>query len=206
MPPSEQIAPLIAVVDDQRDVRTTMCRGLERYGYKVHPFVSGADLLEALAYLQPDCILLDVRMPELDGLATMERIPQHRKHIPVIFFTSHGDVSLAVEAMKNGAADFIEKPASFETIVQKIEAAVSARRPVVETTQSAGQVRRLLAMLTKREDEVMRLACSGLRNKEIAEQLGIGVRTVEFHRHQAIKKLGESSLLNIARIYQIAMG
>lgn len=206
MPEPDRIAPLIAIVDDQRDVRTTVGRGLERHGYKVHPFMGGADLLEALEYLQPDCILLDVRMPGLDGLATMSRIPPQRRHIPVIFFTSHGDVPLAVEAMKNGAADFIEKPASFETIVAKIEAALLSSKPSVEKSHSAGQARKLLAELTKREDEVMRLACEGLRNKEIAERLNIGIRTVEFHRHQAIHKLGEPSLVNVARIYQIAEG
>lgn len=206
MPILEQVAPLIAVVDDQRDVRTTVGRGLERFGYKVHPFMGGTDLLEALEYLEPDCILLDVRMPVLDGLDTMKMIPEDRRHIPVIFFTSHGDIHLAVEAMKSGAADFIEKPAPFEMIVQKIEAALSSSRPTVERNHSADQARKQLAELTKREDEVMRLACAGLRNKEIAEQLNIGVRTVEFHRHQAIHKLGEPILVNIARLYQIAEG
>ena len=202
----ETPAPLIAIVDDQRDVRTTVCRGLGRYGYRVHPFVGGADLLESLEYLQPDCILLDVRMPELDGLATLERIPPHRRHIPVIFFTSHGDIPLVVQAMKNGAADFIEKPGSFEVIVQKIEDALKSSRPSVEKSNSADQARKRIADLTKREDEVMRLACTGLRNKEIADKLGIGVRTVEFHRHQALQKIGETNLIIIARIFEAAEG
>lgn len=206
MPEPETSAPLIAVVDDQRDVRTTLGRGLERHGYRVHPIMGGPDLLEALEYLQPDCILLDFRMPELDGLATMKRIPPHRRHIPVIFFTSHGDIPLAVEAMKHGAADFIEKPSSFETIVQTIEKALVSSRQSVEKNHSADQARERIADLTKREDEVMRLACTGLRNKEIAEKLNIGVRTVEFHRHQALQKLGEPSLVNIARIFEAAAG
>jgi FixJ family two-component response regulator len=200
----EKPAPLIAIVDDQRDVRTTVGRGLERYGYRVHPFVGGADLLEALEYLQPDCILLDMRMPELDGLATLERIPPHRRHIPVIFFTSHGAIPLAVEAMKKGAADFIEKPGSFEAIVQKIRDALKASRPSIERSNSADQARNRIADLTKREDEVMRLACTGLRNKEIAEKLSIGVRTVEFHRHQALQKLGETNLIMITKIFEAA--
>lgn len=206
MPPTERPAALIAVVDDQRDVRTTVGRGLERYGYRVHPFMSGTDLVDALDYLEPDCILLDIRMPVLDGLATMKRIPQRRRHIPVIFFTSHGDIPLAVEAMKNGAFDFIEKPGTFELITQKIEAALLASRPSAAKSHSAGQARELIADLTKRENQVMRLACEGLRNKDIAQQLGIGVRTVEFHRHQAIHKLGEPNLINVARIFEAAEG
>ncbi|QDH33916.1 response regulator [Porphyrobacter sp. YT40] len=204
MSKTESEAPLIAIVDDQRDVRTTVSRGLEQHGYRVHPFVGGADLLEALEYLEPDCILLDVRMPGLDGLSTLARIPPARRHVPVIFFTSHGDVPLAVEAIKNGAADFIEKPSTFETIVRKIKAAMLASRPSVEKSRFAAQARELLADLTQRENQVIRLACTGKRNKEIAEELNIGVRTVEFHRFQAIHKLGESNLLKVARIFEAA--
>lgn len=143
-------------------------------------------------------------MPGLDGLATMSRIPPRRRHIPVIFFTSHGDVPLAVEAMKSGGTDFIEKPATFQVIASKIEAAMLSARPSAGKSQSADQARKLLAQLTKREDEVMRLACEGLRNKEIAERLKIGVRTVESYRHQAIHKLGEPNLINLAKIYETA--
>lgn len=195
---------LIAIVDDQRDVRTTISKGLERHGYRIHPFASGADLLEALEYLEPDCILLDFRMPVLDGMATMKAIPPHCRHIPVIFFTSHGDVALAVEAMQNGARDFIEKPGTFATIIAKIEAALISSKPLVEKSHSASEARDLIASLTKREHEVMRLACDGMRNKEIADTLNLGVRTVESYRHQAIQKLGESKLINIAKIFQSA--
>ncbi len=202
----EMPAPLIAVVDDQRDVRTTVRRGLERHGYRVHPFIDGTDLLEALDYLRPDCILLDMRMPGLDGLSTIAKIPPHLRHIPVIFFTSHGDIPLAVEAMKNGAADFIGKPATFETIVRKIEAGLVSRRPSAEKSRSVVKARELISELTKRENEVIRMACAGMRNKEIAARLDIGARTVEFHRFQAIQKLGESSLLKVAKIIEAADG
>jgi len=204
MAEAKRMEPLVAVVDDQRDVRTTVGRGLERHGVRVHPFMSGADLLEALEYLRPDCILLDIRMPGMDGLETLKAIPQHLRYIPVIFFTSHGDIQLAVEAMKCGAADFIEKPGTFATIVQKIESALATSRPRVEKSHSARQARDLIEGLTRRENEVIRLACAGLRNKDIAEKLSIGVRTVEFHRQQAIHKLGEHSLVKVASLLQIA--
>ena len=118
----------------------------------------------------------------------------------------HGDVALAVEAMQNGARDFIEKPGTFATIIAKIEAAMISSKPLVEKSHSASEARDLIASLTKREHEVMRLACDGMRNKEIADTLNLGVRTVESYRHQAIQKLGESKLINIAKIFQAAQG
>jgi two-component system response regulator FixJ len=206
MQKNANIAPLVAVVDDQRDLRSTLGRGLERHGYRVHPFASGADLLDGLQYLQPDCILLDFRMPDLDGLATMKAMPKECRHIPVIFFTSHGDIPLAVEAMRCGAVDFIEKPGTFAKIVEKIDAALMSRQAVMERSHSASEARKLLAALTKRELEVMRLACQGLQNKEVATRLQLSVRTVESYRHQAMRKLGENKLVNIARILQTAEG
>lgn len=196
--------PLIAIVDDQRDVRTTLGRGLARHGYQCHPLASGADLLEALEYLHPDCILLDMRMPGLDGMTTLKAIPSHCRHIPVLFFTSHGDIPLAVEAIKAGATDFIEKPGTFGSIVEKIEAALESSKPSAEKSQVAQEARELIASLTKREHEVMRLACDGMQSKEIATHLALSVRTVEAHRYHAIQKLGESKLVSIARIFQAA--
>lgn len=199
-------APLVAVVDDHRDVRTTLGRGLARHGYSVHPFASGMDLIDALRYLKPDCILLDFRMPELDGIATMKALPSNSRHIPVIFFTSHGDIPLAVQAMQSGAADFIEKPSTFAAISEKIEAALNSREMSVEKIHSANDARELIAGLTKREHEVIRLACEGLQNKEVARKLDLSVRTVESYRYHAMKKLGENKIVNIARLFHVTEG
>lgn len=196
--------PLIAIVDDHRDVRTTIGRALERHGFRYHPFASGEDLLEALQYLEPDCILLDFRMPSLDGLATLKAVPERARHIPVIFFTSHGDVALAVEAMKSGAADFIEKPSSFPRIIEAIERAIATRPAAAEQSLTAKEARALVSSLTAREEEIMRLACDGNSSKEIAEQLDLSVRTVESHRYHAIQKLGCTKLVSIARIFGAA--
>lgn len=201
-----ETAPLIAIVDDNRDVRTTIGRGLERHGYRFHPLASGGDLIEALEYLEPDCILLDLQMPGMDGMETLRAIPSDRRHIPVIFFTSHGDVPLAVEAIKAGAVDFIEKPETFEKITEKINLALVSSKPLAEKSHSAQDARAMLASLTRRENEVMRLVCDGLQSKEIAARLDLSVRTVESHRHHAIQKLGESKILNILKIFQAAEG
>lgn len=198
--------PLVAIVDDQRDIRTTLGRGLASRGFRCHPLSSGQDLLDALEYLQPDCILLDLRMPMMDGLETLRAIPANRRNIPIIFFTSHGDIPVAVEAMKLGATDFIEKPASFKNIAEKIGSALAGQRKPSGKTLTAGEAKRIIDDLTGREQEVMRFVCDGLPNKEIAGRLGLSVRTVESHRHHAFKKIGHSNLVQIARVFQAAEG
>lgn len=196
--------PLIAVVDDQRDVRTTLSRGLAVHGFRCHPLASGQDLIDALEYLTPDCILLDIRMPGLDGIETLKAINGKRRSTPVLFFTSHGDVPLAVQAMQLGAADFIEKPSTFEEIVAKIRAAMTVSSRGDTSAYTAKEARLLLDKLTSREREIMSLACEGLLNKEIATRLKLSVRTVESHRGHAIQKIGEGRLVNIMKLFQAA--
>lgn len=196
--------PLIAVVDDQRDVRTTMSKGLSAYGFRCHPLASGQDLIDALEYLTPDCILLDLRMPGLDGIETLKMIDAKRRNIPVLFFTSQGDVPLAVQAMQSGAADFIEKPSTFTEIVAKLRSALATLNKSDTSLDTSKRARALLATLTPREHQIMSLACEGLLNKEIASRLNLSVRTVESHRGHAIQKLGDTRLVNIMKLFQAA--
>lgn len=194
--------PLVAIVDDQRDVRTTVVRGLTSHGFRCHPFASGQDLLDALEYLEPDCILLDFRMPGLDGIETIKAMPEIHRRIPILFFTSHGDIPLAVEAMRLGAADFIEKPGSFSMIAEKINAAMALRKKSDDSGYSPQQAQEIMAKLTNREREIMRFASEGLQSKQIADRLNLSVRTVESHRHHAIQKIGDGSLVNTVRLFQ----
>jgi FixJ family two-component response regulator len=199
-------APLVAVVDDHRDVRTTIGRGLTARGFRVHPFAGGQDFLEALEYLRPDCVLLDFRMPGLDGLETLKSIKAKGRRIPVLLFTSHGDIPLAVEAMRMGAADFIEKPGSFEKIAQKISEAIEDARQPAEQLYSAIEAREIISQLTPREREIMEFASKGLQSKEIANRLSLSTRTVESHRHHAIRKIGDGRLINLVKLFQAANG
>lgn len=196
--------PLIAIVDDQRDVRTTLGRGLAAYGLRCHPFASGEDLLNAFDYLELDAILLDLRMPGLDGIQTLKAIPDNHRDIPVLFFTSHGDIPIAVEAMQQGAVDFIEKPSSLEQIAQKIKSALGSSKKAPDKPYTTKQANEVIAKLTKRQREILRLASRGLTSKEIADRIEISVRTVESHRHNAIQKIGEGRLANIVRLFQAA--
>lgn len=196
--------PLVAVVDDQRDVRTTLSKGLAAYGFRCHPLASGQDLIDALEYLTPDCILLDLRMPGLDGIETLQAIDIRHRGIPVLFFTSHGDIPLAVRAMQLGAADFIEKPSTFEAIIAKVRAAMTASGKGDSGPYTPKQARALLDKLTSREREIMSLACEGLLNREIALRLNLSVRTVESHRGHAIQKIGEGRLINLVKLFKAA--
>lgn len=197
-------APLIALVDDQRDVRTTLSRGLAAYGFRFHPLASGGDLIEALDYLCPDAILLDMHMPGLDGVETLKAIENQCRGVPVLFFTSHGDVELAVSAMKLGAADFIEKPSTFAEIATKINAALSAKKKNLDPIYSGSQARALLAKLSSREHEILHMVIEGLSNKEIAEKLNLSSRTVESHRANAIRKIGTGQPVGIVRLFDAA--
>lgn len=197
-------APLVAIVDDNREVRTVVGRGLAAHGFRCHPFASGQDLIDALEYLPLDCILLDFRMPGLNGIETLRAIPGKRGRIPVLFFTSHGDIPLVVEAMRLGSADFIEKPSSFEQIAGKIRAALESRGEASDQPYSPKQAHDILSRLTGREREIMRFAADGLQSKDIAARLGLSVRTVESHRHHANQKIGDSRLTSVVRLFQAA--
>lgn len=194
----------VAIVDDESGVRQTLVRGLERHGFLCRPFRSGVDFLESLEFEQPDCIVLDMRMPEMDGLTVLDKLPSETLAIPVIMLTSHGDVSLAVKAMKGGAADFVEKPVSIkqfaETIREHIAQSGELRRHLSEIEQSKS----LLARLTSRESEIAALIVGGSSNKEIARDLDISPRTVEVHRANIFKKLDVRNAVEFALIFEKA--
>lgn len=194
----------VAIVDDDRDLRTTLVKGLEKHGIICRPFVSGKDFLEALSYFDPDCILLDLLMPEMDGMKVIGLIPADKRHIPILVLTSHSDIATAVEAIKIGAQDFLEKPMKIEKICARIReysGLAGERRSQVE---KAVQARRLLDTLTEREGQVIRMVCKGLRSLDIADRLGLSIRTVEAHRRNAGLKLGSNRIGTIVNLIKTA--
>lgn len=195
---------LVAIVDDERDLRMTLVRGLEKYRIKCHPLAGGKDFLEAISYLEPDCVLLDLNMPGMTGMDVLSQIPAEKSHIPVIIFTSHGDVPTVVKAMRSGAVEFLEKPMSFQQISEHIRATVARSSPRVGRSQQGREAKRLLATLTEREAKIVHLVCQGLRNADIAKELDNSVRTVEVHRYHATRKLGTSSVAELILLVQAA--
>jgi FixJ family two-component response regulator len=167
-----------------------------------HPFASGSDFLAALPDLAPGCILLDVRMPDMDGLAVMADLARREVDWPVVFMTGHGEVPVAVEAMKLGAIDFLQKPFSEEALLGCFQRGFERLDERGESVRRRAAARGRVEQLTAREREVLNGLLAGLSNKLIADRLGISLRTVEMHRGNMMDRLGVD---NLAEALTLAM-
>ena len=192
----------IHIVDDDADVRDRLAWLFDSRGYHAATWPGGSAFLEAIPpqgnVWGHAVVLLDIRMEPLSGLATFERLKQLGCPWPVLFLTGHGDVGMAVAAVKNGAWDFLEKPFQDNLLVDRVEqalAAACAQRTVDQQTQ---RLRAALASLSQREREVLAELIRGHYNKTIGEHLGITQRTVEFHRANIFTKLGVQSAIELA--------
>jgi len=191
---------LIHLVDDEEAIRKSAGFMLRTSGYAVQPWASGVAFLKEARNVDPGCVLLDVRMPEMDGLQVQQEMALRGIVMPVIVFTGHGDISTAVQAMKAGAVDFIEKPFEKAVLLHAIEQAF-ARMEAQDTAHERGtEARTRIAGLTPREQDVLQGLVQGYPNKTIAYDLGISPRTVEVHRANLMNKLGVRSLSDALRI------
>ena len=197
---------LVHLVDDDMAIRRSVGFMLKTTGHRVETYESGLDLLKDSAKLDEGCILLDIRMPGMDGLEVQQALQDKGVSLPVIIMTGHGDVTLAVKAMKAGAVDFIEKPFEKEALLSSLEEGYrrSARKGATEDRARDAAVR--LQSLTPRERDVLDGLAQGLPNKTIAYDLGISPRTVEIHRANLMTKLDVRSLSEALRIAFAAQG
>ena len=190
----------IFVVDDDEAVRDSLGALLESAGFEVETFSSGADFLDRLDPKRGGCIVLDVRMPGLSGLEIQEKLTEKRITLPVIIITGHGDVPIAVQAIKAGAIDFIEKPFGDDVILESVGRALERGRRNKRDASSAVEIEARMARLTPREREVLGQLVIGNPNKIIAYELGISPRTVEIHRARVIEKMEARSLSHLVRL------
>ena len=193
---SEQI---IHVVDDDEALRDSMTWMLEGNNYKVATYDSADAFLRVISPVMVGCVVLDVRMPGMSGLELFEELGRRGCSLPVVFITGHGDVPMAVSALKKGAVDFIEKPFSEADMLRLIEQCLTLERGNRDKRlQEADTVRRL-EHLTQREREVMDLVVAGKLNKQIADELNISMKTVEAHRARVMEKMGVRTLAELVK-------
>jgi two-component system response regulator FixJ len=180
-------------------MRDSLVELLEDAGYAVHAYASAEELLARGEVLKSGCIISDVRMPGIDGLTLLRRLRTNGSPRPLILITGHADVSVAVTAMKAGAADFLEKPFEADALLAAIRGALS-HHPYGTGTEDVETARQLLLRLTRRENEVFDHLVAGRSNKEIAARMGISPRTVEFHRAHIIEKTEAKGLPDLVRL------
>jgi two-component system response regulator FixJ len=190
----------IFVVDDEKGVRQSLAHLLEASGYRVATFDSSQSFLDHYEHQAPACAIVDLQLPQIDGLELQRRLMALDASLPVIFITGFGNVPSSVQAMKAGAIDYIEKPYDATEIVAAVRFAleVSEHRSAHPYANPTLAVR--LAELTPRELDVYRLLIGQLANKEIARELGLSPRTVEIHRGNLMRKLGARSMLHLGQI------
>jgi two-component system, LuxR family, response regulator FixJ len=193
-------APLVHIVDDDASVRDSLTVLLESAGFTVRAYDSAVAFLQSASDRTAGCVLTDVQMPELNGLELQRRMSEQGIRLPVIVMTGHGDVPIAVEAMKAGAAEFLEKPFGDEQLLTAVTSAIAVDERARDEAAIVAETMRRLATLTPREHEVLDRLVTGQPNKTIAYDLGSSPRTVEVHRARVMEKMGARSLPELVRM------
>ncbi len=191
---------LVHLIDDDEAVRKSLSFLLKAADYSVETYDSAKTYLEQAASSRCDCIVTDVRMPEISGLQLIRKIRGSGSAVSIIVITGHGDVPIAVEAMKAGACDFLEKPFGNESLIRAIEGAVALQISSEGQDQERKEIGQRIESLTERERQVMRGVVSGASNKEVARNLGISPRTVDIYRANVMTKMRAESLPELVRL------
>lgn len=191
---------VLFVVDDDAAMRRSLAYLLDSAGWRVETFESAQDFLDHYNGHEPSCLVLDVRMPLMSGLGLQQTLKERGIHVPIIFLTGHGDLAMAVQAMKTGACDFLEKPCKDQVLLDAVTRAVRRSIQEGEIRLHTRTAQIALANLTMREREVAELMAAGKPNKIIARELAISDKTVQVHRHNTMEKLGVHSAAEIAQL------
>jgi FixJ family two-component response regulator len=191
---------LVIVVDDDPGLRNALCILLKTVGLESLQFGSAQDFLAAYQPSQPGCLVLDVRMPGMSGLDLQRELNLRGAVIPVIFMTAHGDIPMAVQAMRHGAFDFLQKPFSDHDLLARIQRAIARDSALRESLGEHARIKAHFASLTPREREVLDQITKGRQNKTIAQDLGLSPRTVEIHRARVLEKMKAQSVAELVRM------
>jgi FixJ family two-component response regulator len=195
---------LVFLIDDDASVRKGVSRLLRSAGYNCETFASANDFLAREPHRGPTCLIVDVRMPGLNGMELQEVLLERRREEQLVFITGHGDISMCSQAMKAGAVDFLPKPFGDDQLLESVARALSRSTEQRQRTVEKSKARRLLDSLTPREFEVMQLVVTGMLNKQIASELAIAEKTVKVHRGRVMQKLEVASVAELVRLGQRA--
>jgi FixJ family two-component response regulator len=195
---------LVGVVDDDQSVRRSLRRLFKSAGYAAEMFASAEDYLAREPFPGPICLVLDVRMPGLNGLGLQDALEARGGCEQIVFITGHGDVTACRQALKKGAVDFLLKPFDSDELIEAVERALARGRESLRKRAERRQARSLVDKLTPREFEVLRFVIIGLLNKQIASELNTAEKTVKVHRGRVMQKLGLNSVADLVRLTQMA--
>ena len=192
--------PAVFIVDDDEAVRSSLRFVFKSVGLAATPFASAQAFLEAYDANQPGCLVLDVRMPGMSGLALQEQLNLKGAMIPVIFISGHGDIPMAVEAIQHGAFDFLQKPFRDQDLIDRVQRALAKDQTNRTALKERARIRERFESLTPRERDVLALMTLGKANKVMAAELSLSQRTIEIHRAHVMEKTGASSLAQLVRM------
>ena len=192
--------PTVYIVDDDGGARSSIRVLMKSLSLPAAVFASAQDFLGNYQASHPGCVVLDIRMPGMSGLDLQEELNRRGYVIPIVFVTGHGDVPMAVEAMRQGAFDFIQKPFRDQDLIDCVQKALARDRDTREGLSEHGRIRTRLASLTPREHDVLELLIKGQANKAMAHELGLSQRTVEIHRAHVMDKMEARSLAQLVRM------
>lgn len=189
----------VFIVDDDDAIRDSMSMLMQTIGLHSRSFASAQEFLEGFNTSQPGCLVLDIRMPGMSGLELQQELHKRHSMLPIIFVTGHGDVPMAVQAIQNGAADFIQKPFRDQDLIDRVNTALSNDAEFRKDIEEIQHLKMLADTLTPREREVMDLIVAGDANKVAAHKLGVSQRTIEIHRARVMEKMKARNLAQLVR-------
>jgi FixJ family two-component response regulator len=195
----EKAAPVVFVVDDDESIRRGLSSLLRSVGFKVELFETAADFLRSPAADVPSCLVLDIRLPGLSGLALQTQMAEREHRMPIVIITGHGDVPMSVRALKAGAVDFLTKPFRDQDILDAVSQAIELDRQRRQEKQALDDILALYRKLTEREREIFSLVTEGLMNKQIAGKLGLSEITIKLHRGQVMRKMAARSFADLVK-------